>query len=217
MELRMQKALLLVLAIFLFFPIHTMAAERLESREEVLNFLKKAFQAQVSLSEQERNLEEITGILTPYFSNEYLNLFLSENLVETNGQFITFGSDFAQYYIPFFHFSSKTKVIKDGSRIYVFEHFPASGDGPVTYDSHYEGLLLEKMAGQWKVKEYLYDNIPKHILGKSSSSFKTKKNYNQLFTRYFAFGSINKNVQQNVLTRFPLFITTEMNHSELFY
>jgi hypothetical protein len=72
MELRVRKALLLVLAIFLLLPLHTKAAESLANREEVLHFLKSAFQAQVSLSEQERNLEEINAIISPNISSEYM-------------------------------------------------------------------------------------------------------------------------------------------------
>lgn len=220
MELRVRKALLLVLAIFLLLPLHTKAAESLANREEVLHFLKSAFQAQVSLSEQERNLEEINAILSPYFSSEYMNLFLAENLVEINGQFITYGSDFAPYYIPFFRFSTKTKVVKDGSHIYVYEYFPASGDGPVTYNSHYEGLLLEKNAGRWKVKEYLYDSIPEHILNNSSSTYKPKTEViynNHLFARYFSIGNSYKIKPQNILTRFQMFFTVEKNHSDFLF
>jgi hypothetical protein len=58
-------------------------------------------------------------------------------------------------------------VIKRSNGIYVFENFPANTEGPVSYDKHYEGLLIRKIKGVWKIDQYLYNNIPTEILGDS--------------------------------------------------
>ncbi|MDZ5470600.1 DUF3993 domain-containing protein [Bacillus sp. 31A1R] len=148
--------------IILIFPVQLMAAPKLEAKEDVMLFLEEAFHAQVALSEEERTLKEVKGILSPYFSKNYEKMFLNENLVKMNGKYIIFGSDFALYYVPFF--SDEAQVVFKEKEIYVFEFFPANEEGPVTYKDHYEGLLLTKVKDKWKITKYLYDNIPEDIL-----------------------------------------------------
>ena len=134
--------------------------------------LQDAFQVQVSLSEKTRTKEEIKDLLTPYFTEDYQKLFWVENVFEEEGKFVTYGSDFALYYIPFFQYSDKTKMIISKEIIYVFEFFPANNDGPVGYEDHYEGILLKKENGGWKIDEFLYNNIPESILKKAESTYK---------------------------------------------
>ena len=171
---KLLRVMLLGLVIFLWMPLQPIAAEITEERGEIIELLHNAFDAQVSLSEQDRSLEEVKAILSPYFTDRYMELFLAENLVETNGKYGTLGSDFAEYFIPFFEFSTKTKIATYNNQLYVYEYFPENGDGPVSYPSHYEGLLLDKVAGKWKVSEYLYDNIPQEVLSISQIPIKRK-------------------------------------------
>jgi hypothetical protein len=159
----MKKWMLLLSAIFLMMPLSPKAQSELSNREEVFTFLKDAYRAQVSLSEQTRSMQEINDILSPYFSNEYQTLFVKENVVEEEGQYITYGSDFALYFIPFFQFTDDTKVVIEPKEIYIFEYIPENTDGPVGYKSHYEGLLMKKVSGKWKVAEYL-NNIPQRLI-----------------------------------------------------
>ncbi|MBX9972205.1 DUF3993 domain-containing protein [Cytobacillus firmus] len=164
-------------------PSHT-NAERLNNKQEVYKFLQDAFHSQVSLSEEERSMEEIDELLDPYFSEEPKAEFLNENLVSENGKYFTLGSDAAAYYIPFFTYSDHTKVVKEGSKVYVYEYFPENHDGPVAYEGHYEGLLLAEQEGEFKVAKFLGENIPGKILKKAGSyeeaaaqsSFKTPEN-----------------------------------------
>lgn len=151
------------------------AETKLPSKHDVFRFLEDAFQVQVSLSELPRTKEEIGSLLNPYFSNDYQRIFLAENLFEEEGKYLTYGSDFPLLYVPFFQYSEETKVIYDDNRIYVFEYFPASTEGPVGYESHYEGLLLKKVDGTWKVDQYLYNDIPKSILDKEKYSTRKQK------------------------------------------
>jgi hypothetical protein len=159
----LRRILLLVFVIVLATPIQAFGLENKEDPEEIFQLLKKAFEAQVSLSVQDRTLDEVEAILNPYFTDRYMKMFLDENLVENNGKYATLGSDFALYFIPFFDYSTKTKVKTYNQQLYVYQYFPASDEGPVSYESHYEGLLLEKEAGVWKVSEYLHDFIPKQV------------------------------------------------------
>lgn len=157
-------------AMFAVIPSHPNAESGFTNNEEVYKFLQEAFQAQVSLSEEERSLEEVNGLLAPYFLETPKKQFLDENLVSENGKYFIYGSDAAHFYIPFFTYSDDTKVVSDKDKIYVFEYFPENHEGPVGYESHYEGVLLEKDKGQMKVAQFLGDKIPENILEKAEKS-----------------------------------------------
>ncbi|MEH7493610.1 DUF3993 domain-containing protein [Neobacillus niacini] len=160
----MKKTLLILLIVLLFIPLSPNAKDSLGNKNDVLSFVRDAFQAQISLSDQTRTKQEISDVLSPYFSDEYQKMFWDENIFEEEGKFVTYGSDFAFYYIPFFQYSEETKVINSPESIYILQFFPSTSDGPVSYEDHYEGIMLKKMDGGWKVAEYLYDNIPKSII-----------------------------------------------------
>lgn len=156
--------------ITLFFIISFMIPSIAKAESDLLNkqavyqYLQAAFHSQVSLSEKHRSMVEVRDILSPYFTDEYNELFLEENLVSENGKYITYGSDFVIYFIPFFSYSEETKVVWDKDHIYAFEFFPKTDEGPVSYNSHYEGVRIDKVDGTWKVAEFLYDNIPAEII-----------------------------------------------------
>ncbi|MDQ0198415.1 DUF3993 domain-containing protein [Neobacillus ginsengisoli] len=182
----MKKLFFFLIIFLLIMPLSSQAKTNLNNRNDVFDFLHGAFEAQVSLSNQFRTKEEITDILNPYFSHQFQQAFWNENIVKEGGKYITYGSDFAQYYIPFYHFSNKTKVVIGSDEIYVFEYFPASTEGPVGYKSHYEGLLLKKISDDWKVDKFLYNNIPKNIIEKAKNKTKRSRvfsilHYRQLF------------------------------------
>jgi hypothetical protein len=161
----------------LLMPMSPQAESNLLTRKEVIAFLKGGFEAQVALSEQLRTKKEVTDLLNPYFSEKYLNLFWKENIVEEEGKYGTYGSDFALYYIPYYQFSKKTKVEIGSKEIYVYEYFPANEEGPVSYKSHYEGLLLKKIAGKWKIDQYLNEAHPKPTLKKVKKANKKKHEF----------------------------------------
>ncbi|RDU38403.1 hypothetical protein DRW41_02230 [Neobacillus piezotolerans] len=169
----MKKSLLLICAFILFLPIMPLYTEAETSgemrRDEAFSILRKAFEAQLSLGEQLRTREEVDAILAPYFTDAYKELFLETNLVEEEGKYITYGTDFGQYYIPYYGFSDNTKFVAGKNKAYVFEFFPESNDGPVGYKSHYEGLLLVRSDEGWKVSKYLYDDIPDSVIAQSET------------------------------------------------
>jgi hypothetical protein len=131
---------------------------------EVLEFVESAFKAQVSLSEQGRSLEEVRAILEPYFSESFIQLFLNENIVEESGQYLTYGSDFAPYYIPFYSYSDKTKVVNHHDSIFVVEFFPTVTEGPVSYEGHYQAVEIERLEKGLKVTKIWYEQIPAEVL-----------------------------------------------------
>lgn len=166
----MKKAIILVFLLLLaVVPLSPQATSGLTSKKDVYGFLKDAYKVQVSLSEKGRSKQEINSILNPYFSEDYQQKFWKANIVQENGKFLTYGTDFAQYYIPYYQFSKNTKVVILPEKIYVFEYFPEKSEGPVGYKSHYEGLLLIKTKQGWKVDQYLYNQIPEGIIKKANT------------------------------------------------
>jgi Protein of unknown function (DUF3993) len=170
-------------------------AERTTDKEEVYEFLQNAFQAQVELSGEERSMNEVNELLDPYFSGEAKNQFLKENLVSENGKYFTLGSDSAANYIPFFTYSENTKVVEESGNVYVYEYFPENHEGPVGYESHYEGVMLTKHGEEIKVAKFLGENIPDKIIKKAEgkqeaaeqTSFKAPEG-NWLYTPSYQLG-----------------------------
>ena len=136
---------LLIIAILLVFsrPVFASDLENL-NRENILSHLQDAFKAQQSLSEKPREKEEMVQILSEYFNKDITNQYLKKNLFEEDGKYIVYGTDFPIYVIPFFAYDEKTKIIEENDQIVVYEFFPASNDGPVSYDDHYEWVKLTK-------------------------------------------------------------------------
>lgn len=167
MDKRLKRLFLFLSFLFFLVPASAYADSDLDGREDVFAFLGKAFDSQVSLSEKGRTMDEIEAILDPYFTEEYKSRFIEENVVGQENDYQTYGTDFAPYYIPFYAFSEKTKVVKVENEIYVVEYFPGDAEGPVSYEDHYEGLKLVNETGDWKVAQYLYDEVPQEVINKA--------------------------------------------------
>ncbi len=167
MDKRLKLLFLFITFLLFLIPANAFADSDLDGREEVFAFLEKAFDSQVSLSEKGRTMDEIEAVLNPYFTEEYKSQFIGENIVGQENEYQTYGTDFAPYYIPFYAFSEKTKVVEMEKEIYVVEFFPGNTEGPVGYEDHYEGLKLVNENGDWKVAQYLYDEVPQEVINKA--------------------------------------------------
>lgn len=198
----MNKILLIFAAFTLLFPLHSKAKTTLANREDVFAFAQSAFQAQVSLSEKARTIDEVDEIISPFFTAKAKSLFLEENLFSENELFITYGTDFPIYYIPFFTYSDETKVVWKNNNIYLFEFFPEKDDGPVSYESHYEGVRLTNDDGSWKIAEFLYNDIPQEVIHGEKQKQETAIHGENKFTYYQ--GKIVKSSLQVGLCRNPL-------------
>ncbi|MFS0861300.1 DUF3993 domain-containing protein [Fredinandcohnia sp. 179-A 10B2 NHS] len=160
-------ALLFVMGLFITQPATASSNEPL-SNDKVFEFLEEAFQAQSSLTFEFRSYEEVEKILSPYFEKQYIDVFLKENLIKENNKYIIYGSDFALYFIPFFSYSEKTRVVKDelNNNIYVYELFESPTSGPVSYNDHYEIITLKESGTTLKVSDLKSTNeLPIEIKG----------------------------------------------------
>jgi Protein of unknown function (DUF3993) len=143
----------LLLLIITFSFSQQAFAEELEgtSRKEVLTHVQNAFKAQVSLTEKTRTLEEIKQILSIYFEDDLIELYVESNVHKEGGKYIVYGTDFPMYTIPFFSYDENTKVYERDDERIIYEFFPASTDAPVVYDDHYEMIKMRKSKDGWKI------------------------------------------------------------------
>jgi len=146
-----------VFLLSLFSLAQMTSAEDLH-RDEVFSTLEKAFKQQVEISEKARTIPEIKEKLKPYFTDELMNKFISENVVKVDGGYATLGSDSAVNYIPFFSYNDHTKIekSKDEEKLIISEDFAEHSDGPLTYTGP-ETVILIKQAGKWKVHQILLE------------------------------------------------------------
>ncbi|MBM7694610.1 hypothetical protein JOC77_004085 [Peribacillus deserti] len=161
----MKKTLLLLIASMSLFLAAVSSSVSANSSQEtkaasihknsVMSLLNDAFVAQVSLSYEGQSLEEVNRKLEPFFTEGFIEKFIDQNIVNIDGQYKTLGSDAAIYYIPFFSYDDKTKIVpgEDKGTLIVTEHFGASTDGPVGYEEHDENVLLIKDGNKWKISD----------------------------------------------------------------
>lgn len=128
------------------------------SRNQIFTLLEEAFYAQLSLTEDYRTMEEIESILSPYFTDEYIELFLEEHLSEDENGYIILGSDTFYYVVPFFSYDKTTKLIQKGDKMIVYEYFAPFYEGGVVWEGHFEGLSLLNNDG-WKISHYYNDTV----------------------------------------------------------
>ncbi|MEG9296469.1 DUF3993 domain-containing protein [Mangrovibacillus sp. Mu-81] len=119
--------------------------------KQALTLVKEAFQTQVSISEQPQSLEAIEKQLERSFTSELSDAFIEENVVKVEEGYQTFGSDFAQYYIPFFKYDESTKVEYADGKWYIWEERSGDEEGPVSTVPGVEVVVLTKDKGDWKV------------------------------------------------------------------
>ncbi|WP_010192708.1 DUF3993 domain-containing protein [Bacillus sp. m3-13] len=195
----MLKSMTGIIAIItiLFYGSNYASAEQSPRDEEVYTFLKDAFQSQLSLGEKHRSLEEIDLVLDPYFTKEYQQSFLKEHLFEEEAGYITYGTDFPAYYIPFFSYDEETKVMESSEdEIIIYEFFTSEEDMPSLYDDHYEYVKLQETPSGWKVNDYGFEyEMPDFVKNNEK-----KKQEDLIVTK----GSV-KDVRMNRITPFGMF------------
>ncbi|MFP7396055.1 DUF3993 domain-containing protein [Niallia circulans] len=165
--------ILLIFSMWSVFPYSIDAASHLTSREEVFAFVEKAFRAQVSLSKEAREMEEIEEILTPYFSDKLIYLFLNENLTGEQGNFFTYGNEFGKYYLPFYQLSEQTFVEQEENSILLYEYYEPIVIGEKVYEGSYEGILIRKWNNKWLITNMLSDKEVRSILKSKEKNYST--------------------------------------------
>ena len=143
------------------------------NKENVFELLQSAFIAQLSLTEKYRSYKEVSEILTPYFSKEYIEIFTNEHLHHDDQGYRILGADVFDYFIPFFSYNKQTNVEFNSDKIIVYEFFPASYAGGVIWDDHYKTIVLTKQQSNWIISDYVFSSQKPNDLEK----LETKPNH----------------------------------------
>ena len=159
-----------IILLFVFNSPRILANEFL-TEEEVVHFVKNASNAQLSLTEKNRSLQEVEAILSPYFSNLYNQYFIEEHLQEERGGYRTAETDFTIFYVPFFTYTEQTEIIFDEQQtsIHIMEFFPKDSEHFSLYDDHYESITMRKIGDEWKITQYDFVYEKPSILSKSTA------------------------------------------------
>lgn len=124
-------------------------------KEKIFSQMEDSLQVQISLSEEPRSKEEIRKEMSPFFTEDFIDRFMKENVEKVPEGYVTFGTDHAALYIPFFSYGDDTKVTHDKEEnvLYVQENFAGDEEGPLIYDDLYETVRLVKQEGHWKIDD----------------------------------------------------------------
>lgn len=124
-------------------------------RNELFLFLQDAFNAQLSLGDRYRTEKEVREVLSPYFTNEYQDLFMKEHIYSEPEGYILYGSDIKFYFIPMYSYDENTKIITEPNKIIVYEYFPPQLEGPVIWEQpQYEILTITRTKEGWRISDY---------------------------------------------------------------
>lgn len=132
------------------------------TKENALAFVKEAFQTQVSLSEKPQSKNQIEEKLSKYLTQSLTSSFMSENVYEVDGGYITFGSDFASHYVPYFHYDDTTRAQYIDGKWYVWEERTEEEEGSVSSTNGIEAVVLSEEEGTWKVSSITYE-LPESV------------------------------------------------------
>ena len=132
------------------------------SQESVDGIVEEAAAKQRLLMEGTYTVEEIKEIMQPYFTDQFINVFMEETMFEEDGFFQMLGTDFAPHIIPPLESDAELEecAAGEGERICLYGYYPAYNDGPVGYESHYEAVILKNEDGKWKIDGIDYDYTP---------------------------------------------------------
>ncbi|WP_191565754.1 DUF3993 domain-containing protein [Metabacillus idriensis] len=150
-------------ALILFFAFGQAGhAEAAIGKQEAVDIVQNAAEAQLALTETERSLEEIEKTLSPYFTDEFISEYMKENVQKGENEYIVYGSDFTSYGIPFFNYNEKMEFGRENSTLKLYQFFEGEDEGPVSYEDHYEAVEFKEEDGGYKISSIEYaDEEPK--------------------------------------------------------
>nr|WP_017753542.1 DUF3993 domain-containing protein [Calidifontibacillus oryziterrae] len=131
------------------------AENKQPTKNEIFTFLQEAFVAQLSLAEKYRTQQEVSEILSPFFTEEYQLLFTKEHLFLEPEGVIMYGTDIPDYFIPFYSYNDNTKLLTTLDKIIVYEYFLPQLEGSIIWDQpHYQILTITKTTSGWQISDY---------------------------------------------------------------
>lgn len=145
-----------LLLLLLIGQVHFIQAENVSmSRKETFSFLQDALSAQLSLGDKFRTENEIADVLSPFFTNDYQQLFINEHVFSEPEGLILYGTDVTDFFIPMFSYDNNTKIMTGANKMIVYEYFLPQLEGSVVWDKpHYESITITKTTDGWKISGY---------------------------------------------------------------
>jgi hypothetical protein len=115
------------------------------SREDVFNTIHKGYEAQYSIRGKQLSIEKMYDVLTPYFTDNFLQVFTDENSDDTKSS-----GSYLLDKTPPFSFTSATKIRydKEHELLYVYERVAGQGE-PM-----FKVVILQQDKGKWKMASY---------------------------------------------------------------
>lgn len=152
----MKKTIWILLFFIFIGQVQFIYAENEQmTKNKTFSFLKEAFLTQLSLGDHYRTFDEVSDVLSPYFTNDYQQLFLNEHIfVEPEG-YIMYGTDVMFYFIPDYSFDANTKMLTSSNKIIIYEYFLPQFEGSVIWEKpHYKAITIIKTKSGWKISDY---------------------------------------------------------------
>lgn len=140
----------LLLGLSLISPLTSSAKTDL-SDKEIAQFLDTALNAQLSLNNEQRSLSEVKEVLSPYFTEAYMEMFIRERLFQENKGWYLPGSDDYYAFVPLFSYDERTVIHHTDRLIKISEFVEANDQGPWSWDAHTESLVLRYTTEGWKI------------------------------------------------------------------
>ncbi|MDF2606555.1 MAG: hypothetical protein K0S34_745 [Bacillales bacterium] len=110
---------------------------------------------QIELIEGSYNPSELKNKLSKYFTDKFIDSYITQNYMEYNGKLIFKSTDFPYAFVPKFSFNDETKIeITDNSRTQlVYQWFDAVQNEPVTHNGVFSYIKLIKDNENWKIDD----------------------------------------------------------------
>ncbi|MFX3624063.1 MAG: DUF3993 domain-containing protein [Ectobacillus sp.] len=122
-------------------------------RKAVFETIQRGYEVQYSIRGKKLSEEKMYTVLSPYFTDNFLQVFTDENSDNAKGS-----GNYLLPQQPPFSFSEKTKLVHDSEHgiLYVYERI----------NNMYEIIVLQKQDEKWKlagyyIKEALLEEIKK--------------------------------------------------------
>lgn len=114
------------------------------NREEIFQTIRKGYEAQYSIRDQHYSVEKMYDILSPYITDNFLQVFTDENHSRSK----TSGAHLLTK-VPPFTFTSSTSITfdKEHQLVYIYER--NKSQSPV-----YQIVVMQKEKGIWKMASY---------------------------------------------------------------
>lgn len=133
-----------LILVYMISQSMTVAIGKEINRDEIFDTIRKGYEAQYSIRDKHYTVEKMYNMLTPYITDNFLQVFTDENPSHTksSGQHLLTK-------VPPFTFTASTSISydKDHQLLYIYERI--TDPTPL-----YKIVVMQKEKGKWKMAAY---------------------------------------------------------------